>query len=105
MPALCVMVGDGVGHEVVPAAVRVLRAVLPDLKTVSAEAGWNCFLKHGASVPTSTLQTIGECGAGLFGAVSSPSHKVEGYRSAIVTMRQQLGLYANVRPIPSVCRD
>lgn len=99
MPALCVMVGDGVGHEVVPAAVRVLRTVLPDLKTVSAEAGWECFLKHGTSVPTSTLQTIRECGAGLFGAVSSPSHKVEGYRSAIVTMRQRLGLGANVRPI------
>ncbi len=99
MPALCVMVGDGVGHEVVPAAVRVLRAVLPDLKTVSAEAGWDCFQKYGESVPESTVQTIRACGAGLFGAVSSPSHKVEGYRSAIVTMRQQLGLYANVRPI------
>lgn len=98
MPALCVMEGDGIGHEVVSAAVQVLRAVLPDLDTVPAEAGWDCFLQHGTSVPEETLQTIRDCGAGLFGAVSSPSRKVAGYRSAIVTMRQALGLHANVRP-------
>ena len=92
---------DGIGQEVVPAAVSVLKAVLPDLETVAAEAGWHCFRKHGASVPESTLETIRECGAGLFGAVSSPSHKVEGYRSAIITMRQSLDLYANIRPVQS----
>jgi homoisocitrate dehydrogenase len=101
MPKLCVMPGDGIGLEVIPAAVAVLQAVIPDLETVEAEAGWNCFLKHGASVPESTLNTIRECGAGLFGAVSSPSHKVEGYRSAIITMRQALDLYANIRPVQS----
>ena len=101
MPKLCVMEGDGIGHEVIPVAVSVLKAVLSDLETVSAEAGWDCFLKQGASVPASTLNTIRDCGAGLFGAVSSPSHKVEGYRSAILTMRQELGLYANIRPVQS----
>ena len=101
MPKLCVMPGDGIGQEVIPAAVAVLQAVIPDLETVEAEAGWNCFRKHGASVPESTLTTIRDCGAGLFGAVSSPSHKVDGYRSAIITMRQALNLYANVRPVQS----
>jgi len=101
MPKLCVMPGDGIGQEVIPAAVAVLQAVIPNLETVEAEAGWNCFLKHGASVPKSTLATIRECGAGLFGAVSSPSHKVEGYRSAIITIRQALDLYANIRPVQS----
>ena len=101
MPKLCVMPGDGIGQEVIPAAVAVLQAVIPDLETVEAEAGWNCFLKNGASMPENTLDTIRECGAGLFGAVSSPSHKVEGYRSAIITMRQALDLYANIRPVQS----
>ena len=101
MPKLCVMPGDGIGQEVIPAAVAVLQAVIPDLETVEAEAGWACFLKNGASMPDSTLATIRECGAGLFGAVSSPSHKVEGYRSAIITMRQALNLYANIRPVQS----
>jgi homoisocitrate dehydrogenase len=101
MPKLCVMPGDGIGQEVIPAAVAVLQAVIPDLETIEAEAGWACFLKHGASMPESTLATIRDCGAGLFGAVSSPSHKVEGYRSAIITMRQALNLYANIRPVQS----
>ena len=101
MPKLCVMPGDGIGQEVIPAAVAVLQAVIPDLETVEAEAGWACFLKNGASMPESTLATIRECGAGLFGAVSSPSYEVAGYRSAIITMRQALDLYANIRPVQS----
>ena len=99
MHTLCVISGDGIGQEVIPAAVQVLQAVVPDLETIPAEAGWDCFLKHGNSVPAATLQALRQTRAGLFGAVSSPSHKVEGYRSAILTMRQELGLYANLRPI------
>ncbi|MCB8925038.1 MAG: isocitrate/isopropylmalate dehydrogenase family protein [Ardenticatenaceae bacterium] len=101
MPKLCVMPGDGIGQEVIPAAVTILQAALPNLEIVEAEAGWGCFEKHGASVPDATLDMIRECGAGLFGAVSSPSRKVAGYRSAILTMRQELNLYANIRPVQS----
>jgi len=102
MPRLCVIEGDGIGKEVVPAAVQVMKAVLPDLELFSADAGWECFQKHGISVPASTLSTIRECGAALFGAVSSPARKVEGYRSAIITLRQELDLYSNIRPIRSL---
>ena len=101
MTKLCVMPGDGIGQEVIPAAVEVLQAVMPDLELVYAEAGWGCFEKHGVSVPEQTLAIIRETGAGLFGAVSSPSHKVEGYRSAILTIRQSLNLFANIRPVAS----
>lgn len=101
MPELCMMPGDGIGREVIPAAVAVLQAVIPDLQIVEAEAGWDCFQRRGASVPEATLETIRACGAGLFGAVSSPSRRVAGYRSAIITMRQALGLYANIRPVRS----
>jgi homoisocitrate dehydrogenase len=102
MPQLCVIPGDGIGLEVIPAAVKVLRAVLPDLETVEADAGWACFEKQGVSVPQETLKIIRACGAALFGAVSSPSRKVEGYRSAILTLRQALDLYANLRPVRSL---
>ena len=101
---LCVIEGDGIGREVIPAAVEILRAVIPNLETVQAEAGWDCFLKHGVSVPPETLQSIRACGAALFGAVSSPARKVEGYRSAIITMRQELDLYANIRPVRALPR-
>ncbi len=103
-PKLCVIEGDGIGREVIPAAVRVLRAAIPELITVPAEAGWECFQRRGVSVPQETLASIRACGAALFGAVSSPSRKVEGYRSAILTMRQELDLYANLRPVRSLPR-
>ncbi len=103
-PKLCIIEGDGIGREVIPAAVRVLQASVPGLETVRAEAGWECFLRHGASVPDETLAAIRGCGSALFGAVSSPSRKVEGYRSAILTMRQALDLYANLRPVRSLPR-
>jgi homoisocitrate dehydrogenase len=41
------------------------------------------------------------CDGALFGAVSSPSHKVEGYSSPIIGMRKALDLYANLRPVIS----
>lgn len=101
MPQLCVIEGDGIGHEVIPVAVEVLETVLPDLDVQTAEAGWDCFERCGTSVPDSTLETLRNCGAGLFGAVSSPLRKVEGYQSAILCMRQELDLYANIRPVES----
>src|SRR5512142_2078647 len=104
IPKLCVIEGDGIGREVIPAAVRVLQAAIPGLETVPAEAGWECFLRRGVSVPEETLATIRACGTALFGAVSSPSRKVDGYRSAILTMRQALDLYANLRPVRSLPR-
>ncbi len=99
MRSLCVMRGDGIGKEVIPGAVTVLQAVIPDLNLIEADAGWHAFEQTGHSVPSQTLTLLRECGAGLFGAVQSPTHKVDGYRSAILTMRQELQLYGNIRPI------
>jgi homoisocitrate dehydrogenase len=102
MPQLCVIEGDGIGREVIPAAVRVLREAIPGLGVVMAEAGWACFEHWGASVLPETLECVRECGAALFGAVSSPTRRVDGYRSAILTLRQELDLYANLRPVRSL---
>ena len=80
---------------------EVLHRLLPDLQIEEAEAGWDCFQRHGTSVPDTTYDRLRACGAGLFGAVSSPSHKVEGYRSAILSLRQTLALNLNLRPVRS----
>jgi len=96
--SVCVIPGDGVGREVIPCAVDVLRRVIPDLDTVEADAGWDCFTRTGNALPDDTKRKIHACGAALFGAVSSPSKKVEGYRSPIILMRQHFDLYANLRP-------
>jgi homoisocitrate dehydrogenase len=102
MPKLCVIEGDGIGKEVVPAAVMVLERAVADLEVSRAEAGWETFLQRGVSVPEETLAAVRACGVALFGAVSSPSRKVAGYRSAILTLRQELDLYANLRPVRSL---
>ncbi|MBU6360468.1 MAG: isocitrate/isopropylmalate dehydrogenase family protein [Chloroflexi bacterium] len=99
---LCVIPGDGVGREVIPCAVEVLSKVIPDLALTEAEAGWDCFNRVGDALPDATKTKIAEAGAVLFGAVSSPSKKVAGYRSPIVHMRQLFDLYANLRPTKRV---
>jgi homoisocitrate dehydrogenase len=99
---LCVIEGDGVGCEVIPVAVEVLQHLLPEIKIINADAGWDCFQRRGDALPQETKLKIHECGAALFGAVSSPSKKVEGYRSPIVHMRKEFDLYANLRPTKTI---
>lgn len=99
---LCVIAGDGIGQEVVPQAVRVLRQLLPQLQTVAADAGWETFQRSGNALPPVTLAAARDCGAVIFGAVSSPAHKVAGYRSPIVQLRRELGCHANLRPTLSL---
>jgi homoisocitrate dehydrogenase len=93
-----VIPGDGIGREVIPAAVAVLRATGLPLHFTEAEAGWECFQRHGTSLPDETLAAARKSDAILFGAVASPSHPVAGYRSPIVRLRRELDLYANIRP-------
>lgn len=95
---LCVIEGDAVGHEVIPAAVRVLKAILPEVNVHHAEAGFESFEKYGTSLPQETIDLAEKCRAVLFGAASSPSYPVEGYFSPIIRLRQHLQTFANLRP-------
>ena len=98
--------GDGIGPEVVGAAVRVVDAVCGDrIEWVEAEMGWRTFERTGRALPEATVEILEGCAGALFGAVSSPSHGVDdGYRSPIVELRRRLDLYANVRPLQSGAR-
>jgi homoisocitrate dehydrogenase len=98
---LCVIEGDGIGHEVIPAAVKLLTATGFIFNVVTAKAGWETFLKSGTALPEITIASAAKSDAVLFGAVSSPSHKVQGYSSPIVEMRRRLQLFANLRPTHS----
>lgn len=99
---ICVIEGDGVGREVVPIAVEILSAVEPTLEFVPATAGWDTFQRQGQALPDETLDTVRNCGVAIFGACSSPSRSVKGYRSPIIYLRQNLGLYACLRPVISL---
>ena len=95
---LCVIEGDGIGREVVPAAVRVLLQLFPELDIIPADAGWHTFETTGEALPEETVSIAKEAQAVLFGACSSPSYPVEGYSSPIVKLRRSMETYANLRP-------
>ncbi len=90
--------GDGIGHEVIPAARRVLDAAGFDAEYVDAQAGYEYFLDHGTSTPQATYDAVENTHATLFGAATSPTDKPVGFQGAIRHLRQKYGLYANVRP-------
>lgn len=93
---------DGIGREVLPVAERVMTAApgAPKFDFVHLDAGFELFQVTGTSLPQETIDTLkNSCDGALFGSVSSPSHKVEGYSSPIVRLRKELNLYANIRPV------
>lgn len=99
---ICVIRGDGVGKEVIPAAAKVLSALGLDIQWVEAEAGYELFRRSGEAIPDATLAAIAEAGVALFGATSSPSGGEAGYRSPILVLRRTFDLYANLRPVKSL---
>src|SRR5690554_2494539 len=101
MPTICLIPGDGIGQEVVPATRRLLEATGLDLTFVEADAGWATFNRTGTSVPADTLTKVTSSDATLAGAFTSPSHKVEGHQGAIRYMRRTLDLFSNLRPARS----
>jgi len=99
---ICLINGDGVGNEVIPAAAEVLAALGLELEFVEACAGFEYFKQSGDAIPDATLVEVEACGVALFGATSSPATKVDGYRSPILAMRKAFDLYANLRPVQSL---
>jgi len=98
MHTVCLIPGDGIGPEVVPATRRLLEATGVPLTFVEAEAGWATFQQRGTSVPPETLEKVRGSDATLAGAFTSPKRKVEGHFGAIRSMRRTFDLFANLRP-------
>ncbi len=94
--------GDGVGREVVPAAREVLDVAGVDCDYVALEAGFELFQREGNALPDATVAAVRACDGALFGAVSSPSRHTPGYASPILTLRKELDLFANIRPVASL---
>jgi len=99
---VCLIPGDGVGKEVIPAAARVLEALNLGIQFTHADAGWECFQQQGNALPDATKAAIQAADASMFGATSSPSTKVAGYASPVLAMRKLFDLYANLRPTISM---
>ncbi|ADC46884.1 isohomocitrate dehydrogenase AksF [Methanobrevibacter ruminantium M1] len=89
--------GDGIGKEVTEAGVAVLESLDLNIDFVEAEAGRECFDKNGTTIPEETIRIARNAKATLFGAITS----TPGEKSPIITLRQELDTYANLRPIKS----
>jgi len=98
------MPGDGVGPEVIEAAVPVLRAALDHhgerLDVLDLDWGADRFLRTGSAMPADAAEIVRGTDAVLFGAVGRPDvpdHEL--VWGLIIGLRQQLDLAVNVRPV------
>jgi isopropylmalate/isohomocitrate dehydrogenase-like protein len=92
-----VIKGDGIGKEVIPEAVRVIRQVTDKLEWIPAHMGLECNAIYGWYLPPRTIELVHESDAVLFGAITTPIADPN-YRSPLLFLRRELDLYANVRP-------
>src|SRR5262245_36119522 len=88
--------GDGIGPEVIDGAVRAVEATGAALTWEPADAGASALARHGAPLPPDTLASIQRNRVCLKGPLATPIGG--GYRSVNVARRQELDLFANVRP-------
>ncbi|MEP7221913.1 MAG: 3-isopropylmalate dehydrogenase [Novosphingobium sp.] len=100
---IAVFAGDGIGPEVTAQAVRVLEALtLPGLELNYGDVGGAAWRKHGHPLPPATLDIARSADAILFGAVGDfECDKLERHlrpEQAILGLRKELGLFANLRP-------
>lgn len=99
MHDIAIISGDGVGNEVMEATISVLEILDVEFNYKNAHAGQECFKKTGTTIPEETVKLAKKSDATLFGAVTT----VPGQKSAIITLRKELDLYANLRPVKSYC--
>ncbi|MGW6572657.1 isocitrate/isopropylmalate family dehydrogenase [Streptomyces sp. NPDC054945] len=112
MKSVAVLPGDGIGPEVVSAALDTVERLGLPLDLRFGEIGWECWRQEGDPVPQRTWKLLEETDTCLLGAITSkplreaeaelaPSLRGRGpaFVSPVVQLRQRLGLYANIRPV------
>ena len=103
---IAVLTGDGVGQEIVPEAIRVLNAIGKkfdhNFEFISAKVGGQAIDAVGVPLPGETLALAKQSDAVLLGAVGGPKWEGLEYslrpERALLGLREELGLFANLRP-------
>ena len=94
-----VIPGDGIGHEVIPEALKVIRAAGVELDCVDYDLGGGRYLRDGVVLTDETIDEWRGLDALLLGAVGTPDVPpglIE--RGLLLKMRFDLDLYINQRP-------
>lgn len=103
---IAVLPGDGVGREIVPEAIKVLKVVAEKFghtfEFATGDIGGQAIDKVGVPLPQDTLTLAKQSDAILLGAVGGPKWEGLEYslrpERALLGLREHLGLYANLRP-------
>jgi isocitrate dehydrogenase (NAD+) len=94
--AVTLIPGDGVGPEVMAAALAVIGATAVPIEWDRQAAGMYAFRRFGTPVPDSLIDSLKRTGVALKGPLET--RVAEGWRSINVHLRRTFDLYANVRP-------
>jgi 3-isopropylmalate dehydrogenase len=101
--------GDGVGKEVIPAAIRVVEAAQAPVEFEYFDWGADRYLSEGTTVPLDGFAMLGRNFDAIFlGAFGDPRVATNIHAKEILLgMRFKMDLYANLRPVrlldPALC--
>jgi len=99
---IAVLPGDGIGPEIVTEAVKVLQVLGLDIEFEQALVGGAAYDVTGEPLPAATLQLAKAADAILFGAVGGPKYdslpRPKRPEQALLGLRKELNLFANLRP-------
>ena len=98
---IAVVPGDGVGKEVIPSALDVLRASGAPLEFTTFDWGADRYLIDGTTVPSGGFEMLARDFDAIFvGALGDPRVPSNIHAKEILLgMRFRMDLYANVRPV------
>ncbi|AGB03581.1 isocitrate/isopropylmalate dehydrogenase family protein [Methanoregula formicica] len=97
MTKIAVVEGDGIGHEVIPVARKILETLHPEFEYFPVEVGYGKWEQTGCPCADQQITELKTADAVLFGAVTTPPMK--DYQSVVLRIRKALDLYANLRPV------
>jgi len=99
---VAVLPGDGIGPEIIAQATRLLRKLGLALEMEEAPVGGAGYASAGDPLPPKTLALAKSADAVLFGAVGDARYdnlpRAKRPEQAILSLRKELGLFANLRP-------
>jgi 3-isopropylmalate dehydrogenase len=98
---IAIIPGDGIGQEVIPQAVKVIRATGAAVELSEFDWGADRYLRDGMTVPPDGFEMLGrDFDAILVGAFGDPRVASNIHAKEILLgMRFRMDLYANVRPV------
>lgn len=99
MYRITVIPGDGIGPEVTAAMQKVVEATGVNIEWEEVAAGEAQIEEYGTPLPPHVIECIKKNKIAIKGPITTPIGK--GFKSVNVTLRQELDLYVNLRPIKS----